>query len=96
MQRPSLDGLLAAIDTLEEQVSWDLLLLQELSMPGESWPELAEAKLAGHMLVLNSEKMHDTAVLVHRRFVGCAVAAVSDMLEEKVVVGMGCERRGVP
>ena len=60
VQRPSLESLLAAIETLEEHVSWDLLLLQELAMPGEVWPELAESKLAGHMLVSNPDKLRDT------------------------------------
>ena len=76
LQRPSLEGLLAAVSCLGESVSWDLLLLQELSRGGEQWPLQAGSSLGGHLLYTNPSRVHDTAVLVHRRFVG-KIAAVS-------------------
>jgi hypothetical protein len=74
MQHPSLEGLLAAVAHLETEVSWDVLLLQELCMPTETWPSSAEGSLAGHQLLVNTSKLYDTAILVHRRLGGKIVA----------------------
>ena len=65
-----MDGLLWAIEYLEKQIEWDVLLLQELARTGEVWPTTAESKLNGHRLVLSEEKPEDVAVLIHRRFWG--------------------------
>ena len=90
MQRPSLEGLQAAIAHLETEVAWDLLLLQELCMPTETWPLTAESVLGGHQLLTNPAKIHDTAVLVNRRFLGCGRVVANFAIEQAVGVTVRC------
>ena len=78
---------------LEENICWDLLLLQELSRAGEDWAQHAEGSLGGHMLVTNPAKSRDTAVLVHRRFVG-KVAAINSC-DHAVSVTVRCGAKKV-
>ena len=60
------------VQQISEIEEWDAILLQELSFNDESLPlDELEASLGGHNLVTNSECPWDTAIVSHRRWMGC-------------------------
>ena len=60
------------VQQISEIEEWDAILLQELSFNDEFLPlDELEASLGGHKLVTNSECPWDTAIVIHRRWMGC-------------------------
>ena len=60
------------VQQISEIEEWDAILLQELSFNDESLQlDELEASLGGHKLVTNSECPWDTAIVIHRRWMGC-------------------------
>ena len=56
---------------ISEIEEWDAILLQELSFHDEALQlDELEASLGGHKLVTNSECPWDTAIVIHRRWMG--------------------------
>ena len=59
------------VQQISEIEEWDAILLQELSFNDEFLPlDELEASLGGHKLVTNSECPWDTAIVIHRRWMG--------------------------
>ena len=59
------------VQQISEVEEWDAILLQELSFNDEFLPlNEKEASLGGHKLVTNSEYPWDTAIVIHRRWMG--------------------------
>ena len=70
VQRVSV-GLSMLVQQISEVEEWDAILLQELSFNDESWSlEELEASFGGHKLVTNAECPWDTAIVIHRRWMG--------------------------
>ena len=55
---------------LTNTVQWDVLLLQEVVPVGQSWPETIEGALGGHRVVFNPQRLHDSMLVIHRKWQG--------------------------
>ena len=59
------------VQQISEAEEWDAILLQELSFNDEYLlPDELEASLGGHKLVTNAECPWDTAIVIHKRWMG--------------------------
>ena len=62
-----MEALRAFLTEAEQNVSWDVILIQEIAWPRSGWLASGFTAVMGHRVFTNMASIDDTAVVVHRR-----------------------------